>query len=155
VGTPLWLKVVVCVWCVWCVWCEWLCAYHTYVCTHVCMYVHTHRHTHRHTDTHTHTHAHAHTKHTHTHTHTQIVPHNAKKAGETAEVCLLRCGEDAACSVLSTPCLGKRTPSTGSRTGCVGVEFDASGEARVAHLEADISQQSSMQRFYMVTVLER
>ena len=56
----------------------------------------------------------------------KVAPYSARRTGETAEVCVVRCGEDA---------LGQRTPSAGAREGCVGVEFDSTGSARVSHLE--------------------
>ncbi len=55
----------------------------------------------------------------------KVAPYSARKTGETAEVCVLRSGEDG---------LGRRTPSAGAREGCVGVEFDSAGSARVSHL---------------------
>lgn len=57
----------------------------------------------------------------------KVVPYNSKKTGDTVDVCLVRYGEDS---------FGKRKPSTeAQREGCIGVEFDESGSARVVHLE--------------------
>ena len=55
----------------------------------------------------------------------KISPVNSSKAG-TIDLCLVRCGEAG---------LGKRRPSAeDSREGCVGVECDGSGSARIEHL---------------------